>query len=239
MAGSGRKRKSNSEGAGKEMNPFPPSHFVPSLSGDVVIDVKPPESPFEYPRKGREKMSRQLAKRWITVEEYERMGEAGIFRPDDRLELLEGGIFEMSPIGPPHASCVMFLSHLLSRLFGGSLIVSTQNPVRLDDYSEPQPDVMLLRWRDDFYRNAHPTPADVLLVIEVSDTTTESDRSYKIPLYAGAGIPEAWLVNIPGAGVEVYAEPVAGGYRIGNFHQRDEEVKSHTFAGLSVNDVLG
>ncbi len=186
-------------------------------------------------------MSRQLAKRWITVEEYEHMGEAGIFRPDDRLELLEGGIYEMSPIGPPHAACVMFLSHLLSRLFSGALIVSTQNPIRLDDYSEPQPDVMLLRWRDDFYRNAHPTPADVLLVIEVSDTTTESDRSYKIPFYARAIIPEAWLVNIPAERIEVYAEPAAGEYRVIKFFQRNEELKAHTFTELSisVNDVLG
>ncbi len=169
------------------------------------------------------------------------MGEAGIFRPDDRLELLEGEIYKMSPIGPPHAACVDFLTSFLSGLTGHRFIVRVQNPVRLDDHSEPQPDVALVRWRDDFYRNAHPTPADVLLVVEVSDTTAESDRSYKIPLYAGAGIPEAWLVNIPAARIEVYAEPVAGEYKAVSFYQRGEEVKSHTFANLSfsVNDMLG
>lgn len=186
-------------------------------------------------------MSRQLAKRWITADEYERMGEAGIFRPDDRLELLEGEIYEMSPINPPHAGCVGFLTSFLGGLAERRFIVSVQNPVRLDDHSEPQPDVMLLRWRDDYYRHAHPTPADVLLVIEVADATVESDRSYKIPLYAGAGVPEAWVVNIPAERVEVYAEPVAGEYMVVKFYQRGEELQAHTFTGLSVgvNDVLG
>src|SRR5215210_3538728 len=129
-------------------------------------------------------MAQQLAKHWITVDEYERMGEAGIFRPDSQLELLEGEIYEMAPIGSSHAACVKALSLLLNQLFGGVLLVSTQDPIRLNDYSEPQPDLALLRWRDDFYRRAHPTAADVLLVIEVADTTVDSDRRIKIPLYA-------------------------------------------------------
>ncbi|MDQ3917533.1 MAG: Uma2 family endonuclease, partial [Acidobacteriota bacterium] len=135
-------------------------------------------------------MSVEIARHFFTVDEFERMGAAGIFHPDDRLELIGGEIVEMSPIGSSHAACVKFLSALLQRLFGGTLIVSTQDPIRLDDFSEPQPDVALLRWREDFYRHAHPTPADVLLVVEVADTTVESDRQVKIPLYARAGIPE-------------------------------------------------
>src|SRR5215210_2437052 len=125
-------------------------------------------------------MSQQLAKHWITVDEYERMGEAGIFHPDARLELLEGEIYQMSPIGIPHAACVKFLSTLLNRLFNGKLLVSVQDPVRLNDLSEPQPDIALLRWRDDFYRGAHPTPDDVLLVVEVAETTLTADRKVKV-----------------------------------------------------------
>jgi Uma2 family endonuclease len=186
-------------------------------------------------------MSRQLAKRWITVDEYERMGEAGIFHPDDRLELLEGEIYEMSPIGSPHAACVKYLSALLNRLFNGKMIVSTQDPIRLNDFSEPQPDIALLRWRDDFYRHAHPTPSDVLLVIEVADSTVESDRSYKMPLYAKAGIPEAWIVNLPDEKIELYAQPANGAYQFILEFKRGEDVQSHSIADLQVHvaDVLG
>jgi Uma2 family endonuclease len=179
-------------------------------------------------------MSQQLAKHWITADEYERMGQAGIFPQDARLELLEGEIYEMSPIGSRHAACVKFLSNLFSRQFGDKLIVSTQDPVRLDDFSEPQPDVALLRWRDDFYRHAHPTPADVLLVIEVADTTLESDRRYKLPLYAKAGIPEAWLVNLPEEKLELHAQPASGAYQLATEYKRDAEARSHTIEGLRV-----
>ena len=186
-------------------------------------------------------MSSQLAKHWITVDEYERMGEAGIFHPDARLELLEGEIYQMSPIGSRHAACVDYLSTLFNRHFGGRVIVRVQNPIRLHDFSEPQPDVALLRPRDDFYRQAHPTPADVLLVIEVADTTVETDRSYKVPLYARAGISEAWLVNLPEERIELFAGPAGGAYQISRTFSRGEEVRSHGVADLRVRvaDVLG
>ena len=180
-------------------------------------------------------MSRQLAKRWITTDEYERMGEAGIFRPDDRLELLEGEIFEMSPIGSAHAACVKALSFLLNKSFGGVLLVSIQDPIRLDDYSEPQPDLALLRWRDDFYRRMHPSPADVLMVIEVADTTVDSDRRIKIPLYAKAGIKEVWLVNLPAEQIEIYTEPAGGKYQIINQIKRGEEAQSHSIPDLVIS----
>jgi Uma2 family endonuclease len=186
-------------------------------------------------------MARELAKRWITADEYERMGEAGIFPRDARLELIGGEIFEMSPIGSPHAACVNFLSGLLNRLFGGTLIVSVQNPIRLDDFSEPQPDLALLRRRDDFYRGAHPTAADVLLVVEIADTTVVTDRSVKIPLYARAGIPEAWLVNIPDGRLEVYSDPSGDSYLRAEVFGRDAEAHSHTVESLavSVRELLG
>lgn len=186
-------------------------------------------------------MSRQLAKRWITVDEFERMGKAGIFSPNICLELLEGSIYELPPIGNPHAACVTILHQLLTLKFANRLIVFSQNPIQLDDFSEPQPDVALVRWRDDFYKNAHPTPAGVLLVIEVADSTVESDRSYKMPLYAKAGIQEAWLVNLPGETIELYAEPADGVYQISKSFQRGEEAQAHSVADLRVNvaDVLG
>lgn len=186
-------------------------------------------------------MSRELAKRWITADEYERMGVAGIFPPDARLELIEGEIYEMSPIGSPHAACVKFLGGLLNRLFGGTHIVSVQDPVRLNDFSEPQPDVALLRWRDDFYRGAHPTPADVLLVVEVADTTVAADRGVKLPLYARSGVPEAWLVNIPEGVVEVYSDPSGGAYQRAEVFGRGLAARSHTVDGLAadVTDLLG
>ncbi len=186
-------------------------------------------------------MSRGLAKRWITADEYERMGEAGIFPPDARLELIEGEIFEMSPIGSPHAACVKFLSGLFHRFFANRFIVSVQDPVRLSDLSEPQPDVALLRWRDDFYRGAHPTPEDVLLVVEVADATVVTDRKVKLPLYARAGVPEAWLVNIPEGQVEVCSDPEGGAYRRAEVFGRDAEARSHTIEGLAVGvgELLG
>jgi Uma2 family endonuclease len=180
-------------------------------------------------------MSQQLAKHWITVDEYERMGQAGVFRPDARLELLEGEIYEMSPLGSPHAACVDLLVALLNEWAQRRFIVRGQNPVRLDDFTEPQPDIALVRRRDDFYRQAQPTPADVLLVIEVADTTVESDRRYKIPLYAKAGIPEAWLVNLPEESIELYAEPADGAYQVTRDFKRGEEAQAHSIADLHVS----
>jgi Uma2 family endonuclease len=186
-------------------------------------------------------MSRQLAKYWITADEFEQMGRAGILHSDARLELLEGAIYEMPPIGSPHAACVKFLNAQLNRLFNGKFIVSTQDPVRLIDFSEPQPDVALLRWRDDYYRHAHPTPNDALLIIEVADSTVETDRSYKVPLYAKAGIAEVWLINLPEEQVELFASPVDGAYQTATIFKHDDVAQSHTIKdlSLSVSDILG
>jgi Uma2 family endonuclease len=170
------------------------------------------------------------------------MGEAGILNPGDRLELLAGEIYEMSPIGSPHAACVDALADMLHEHARRQYIVRVQSPIRLNDFSEPQPDITLLRRRDDFYRRAHPTPADVLLVIEVADSTVETDRSFKLPLYAQAGVAEVWIVNLPGEVLEVYAGPQEGGaYQTERTHGRGETARAETVAGLSVNvsEVLG
>jgi Uma2 family endonuclease len=186
-------------------------------------------------------MSRGLAKHCITADEYERMGEAGIFPPDARLELIEGEIYEMSPIGSPHAACVDALALLFTETARRRFLVRVQNPVRLNDFSEPQPDLTLMRWRDDFYRGAHPTPDDVLLVVEVADTTLIDDRRVKVPLYARAGVAEAWLVNIPESQIEIYSDPAGGAYRRAEVFVRGAEARSHTVESpaVSVRELLG
>ena len=180
-------------------------------------------------------------KHLTTVEEYHWMGRVGIIGPDKQVELLEGEIYDMPPIDPQHASKVKGLNYYFIRALGDAYVIGVQDPIRLADDSEPQPDISVLRWRADRYAHAHPAPEDVLLVVEVADSTLRTDRNYKIPLYARAGIPEAWLVNIPGRRVEQHAEPVNGVYQIVRVWQRGETVQAHTLPELSlpVNDIIG
>lgn len=180
-------------------------------------------------------MSHQLAKRWFTVSEYHRMAEAGILTEDDRVELIEGVIIRMSPIGSRHAACLNRLNALLGSQAGQSFIVSVQNPIITDDYSEPQPDVSLLRMREHYYAQEHPKPEEVLFAIEVADTTVETDRSVKIPLYARAGIPEAVLVNLRQEVIEVSTEPVQGQYQAVKILRRGEQWISKTIPHLTLN----
>lgn len=149
----------------------------------------------------------------FTVDEYHKMGESGILTEDDRVELIEGELVDMPPIGSDHAGVVILLTAMLAGPLSGKALLSSQNPVRLGKRSEPQPDLAVLRPRDDFYRNAHPQPKDVLLVIEVADTTARYDREVKIPLYAAYGIPEVWLIDLRAKRVEVYLQPSKDGYR--------------------------
>ncbi len=148
----------------------------------------------------------------FTVEEYHRMGQAGILREDERVELIEGELVMNSPISSRHAACVDRLTALLVPALTGRAIVRVQSPLRLGTHSEPEPDLMLLRYREDFYRDAHPGPEDVLLVIEVSESSLAYDRDVKHPLYARFGIPEVWLVNLVENRLEVYRNPSAGVY---------------------------
>ncbi|MBI4634933.1 MAG: Uma2 family endonuclease [Candidatus Rokubacteria bacterium] len=153
-----------------------------------------------------------LTRRAFTVEEYHRLAQVGILGEDDRVELLEGEIVEMRPIGSRHARCVTDLDDLLHERVRGRAIVRVQNPVRLSERSEPQPDVALLRPRPDRYASGHPGPADVLLLIEVAETSLETDRGVKVPLYARTGIAEVWLVDLSGEAIAVFREPGPGGY---------------------------
>jgi len=141
------------------------------------------------------------------------MGEGNVFAPDARLELIEGEIIEMAPIGSPHAAAVTILARQMTLAAGDRAIVWAQNPVRMDDRSMPQPDVALLRPRLDTYARSHPRPGDVLLLIEVSDTTLRFDVSTKVPLYARSGIIETWVVDLEGSVVQVFRDPDANGYR--------------------------
>ncbi|MBI4634928.1 MAG: Uma2 family endonuclease [Candidatus Rokubacteria bacterium] len=184
-------------------------------------------------------MAISLVRRAFTVEEYYRMAEAGILHEDDRVELLEGEIVEMAPIGDRHAQCVDRLTNTLAVRAAGRAIVRVQGPVRLSMRSEPQPDIALLRFRPDFYPR-HPGPADVLLLIEVAETSLETDRA-KVPLYARAGIAEVWLVDLAGEAVEVFREPGPGGYgrveRVG--HGGRVTVPALPDVTFPVDEILG
>jgi len=147
-----------------------------------------------------------------SVEDYERMGQAGILGEDDRVELIEGEIIDMPPIGSPHGGSVNRIAQKLTLAVGDRALVATQNPLRLDDFSEPQPDIALLKPREDFYAARHPGPEDVLMVIEVAETSVRYDRDKKLPLYARAGIPEVWLVDLPGRALYICRSPGRGGF---------------------------
>ncbi|MFQ6026988.1 MAG: Uma2 family endonuclease [Dehalococcoidia bacterium] len=155
----------------------------------------------------------QAVSRRFTVSEYYRMVEAGIISEDDRVELIQGEVIEMAPIGSRHAACVNRLSQLFHDVGTGEFIVSVQNPVHLGERSEPQPDLCVLNRRADYYAESHPGPGDVLLLVEVADSSAEYDREIKVPLYGRAGIRESWLVLLDDGVVEVYREPSPEGYR--------------------------
>ncbi len=154
----------------------------------------------------------------ICVTELEQMAAAGIFAEDDRIELIEGDLIEMAPIGSYHAGIV---NQLMAQLHptARNAVLTVQNPLQLSDLSEPEPDLMLLRYRDDFYRHAHPTAADVLLLIEVSDTTARFDREVKLPLYAEHGVVEVWLIDLPHQALECYRQPLTEERRYGELRR--------------------
>lgn len=186
-------------------------------------------------------MSVQLLRRKFTVEQYHKMLESGILTENDRVELIAGEIVEMSPIGTKHAACVARLIWLFMRTLADAAIIWVQNPIQLNDNSEPQPDVVLLKPRDDFYESAHPQPSDIFLLIEVADATIKYDREVKVPLYAKDNILEVWLVDINEQIVEVYREPTSDGYRNIQKFSRGQTLSILAFPerNITVNEVLG
>ena len=162
-----------------------------------------------------ETLDRQQAptRRRLDVGSYYKMAEAGILAADDRVELIDGEIFDMVPIGSAHAGKTNRLNRLFARAaVDGIVVVSVQGPLRLDAYNEPEPDLMLLKPREDDYQGRHPNAADVLLLVELSDSSLAYDRGTKLPLYAKFGVPEVWIVDLQGAAIEVYREPAPDGY---------------------------
>ena len=137
-----------------------------------------------------------LTRHRLTVAEYYRMAETGVLAPGVRVELIRGEIVDMAPIGTKHGRCVKLLNNRLCAALGDRAMVAVQDPLRLDASSEPQPDLLVLRPRADDYGDSHPGPADVLLLIEVSDSTARYDRQIKLPLYAEAGVSEVWIADL-------------------------------------------
>jgi Uma2 family endonuclease len=184
-------------------------------------------------------MATEPSLRRFTVTDYHQMAAAGILTEDDRVELIDGEIVQMSPMGGRHALCVARLNRLLSRHLAENVLVYVQSPVRLSEYDEPEPDVAVVRDRE--YGNELPTPADVLLVIEVADTSLRYDRTQKLPLYAAAGIAEVWLIDLQGESIERHTDPVEGVYRLAVHRERGQELESVMAPGLvfKVDDVLG
>lgn len=176
----------------------------------------------------------------FSVSEYDRMIESGILTKDDRVELLEGRVVEMSPIGMGHQGAVDFLNEALAPLRDRG-ILRIQGSMRLGDRSEPQPDLLLLRRRDDYYRSELPGPDDVLLLIEVADSSRSYDRSVKLPLYAEAGIAEVWVVDLVDRVVEVHRQPQNGRYGSHDTFGAGDTVSCDAFPdlGISVAGILG
>lgn len=186
-------------------------------------------------------MKAQVIKHRFTVDEYAKMAEAGVLHPERRVELIDGEIVDMSPIGFDHAACVSRANHLFSARLQGRVLVRIQNPVLLDEYWAPEPDVALVPRRADFYSSGHPTPSDVFLAIEVSDTTQEYDRETKIPRYGAAGIAESWLANLASGVLEVYRSPGKRGHRKVQKLGRNQLVHPLAFPDceFKVSELLG
>lgn len=163
------------------------------------------------------------------------MGETGVLPPDARVELLDGEIIDMSPIGPFHSGVTSYLNQLFVAAALGRWIVTAGTPVRLDDYSEPQPDIMLVKPIADYYRNRHPQPSDVYLLIEVADSSLMRDTNEKLPTYGRSGIAEVWIVNLNDETIEVYRQPHFTGYGSKTVLSAGDLAKPQAFPDVAVN----
>ena len=219
-----------------QIKPPEPATF-PVHPEPVAVQQEPLESaavaPPESPPLAREK-------RKFTVAEYYRMAEVGILHHTERVELLDGEIIVMAPIGIPHATGVRRMERVLHQTLGDAAAISVQNPVRLDDHSEPEPDIALLRFREDDYATAHPGPADILVVMEVSDSTLDFDREVKSKRYAAAGIPEMWVMNLPGDCLDRLDQPGPAGYARHTVFRRGEKISPAALPDLelAIADLL-
>ena len=177
----------------------------------------------------------------FTVADFYRMAEVGIFHEDSRVELIDGEIIDMVPIGPRHVRGVNHLTQSLVIGIDGRAIVSIQNPIRISEHNEPQPDATLLRHRDDDYSTGLAAPEDVLLVVEVADSSVEYDRQTKARLYANAGIPDYWIHDVGRDHLLVHRDPTDAGYATTRVYRRGERISPLAFPDLviRVDDILG
>jgi len=181
-----------------------------------------------------------VPKRRFSIEEYYRLAEVGILGPEDKVELIYGEIVKMSPIGPRHASILICLNRLLHDLLKDKYLVSPQNPVRVSSYSEPEPDLAVLKPRVDNYKSRHPSPGDVALLIEISDTTFEYDSKVKLPLYAEVGIEEYWIIDLQEDRILVHTEPLGSIYQKQSIYTRGDSVINSLFPRkVLVQELLG
>jgi Uma2 family endonuclease len=182
-----------------------------------------------------------VTKKLFTVDEYHRLGDAGFLPEDRRFELIRGEIFEVPTPQSPHSGRVNRLTMLFASRLAGSVIVSVQNPFFVDEMSEPQPDVLLLKPRTDFYAQSHPTPADVLLAVEVSHTTGYYDSKIKAPLYAEAQVPEYWMLRVDKNVLEVRTDPAEGQYRKTETFRHGQLIRLRSLpaAVFTIDEILG
>jgi Uma2 family endonuclease len=177
----------------------------------------------------------------FSVTDYHKLVEAGVLTEDSRVELIDGEIIQMSPIGRRHASRVARLTNSFTLMLGAAVIVWPQNPIRLNDYSEPEPDLVLLKPRDDFYEEEIPSASDALLVIEIADSSLDYDRQVKAPLYARNAIPEYWLGDLNQRRLFIYTDPTSDGYASVRVAQLGETVSPLAFPDVQipVDEIVG
>ena len=186
-------------------------------------------------------MLAEMERKRFTTAEYHEMTAAGILGENDRVELIEGEILKMAAIGSFHAACVGRLTRLFTSVFSNRVIVWVQNPIRIGEYSEPEPDVALLKDRPDFYEANHPTPEDVYLIVEVADSSLGYDRGFKLPVYARSGVGEVWVVDLDAACVEAYSQPSKNGYKLIRRGYKGDALTLESFPDefFNVDDILG
>ena len=186
------------------------------------------------------RMEPVIVRRKITVKEYDQMYEAGIFQPDERLELINGEIIKMPPMNAPHMSYVIRLSRFFTEKLSRRAIVATQLPIVIDNDSEPEPDISILHWRKDDYFSAKPTACEVYLLIEVASTSLVYDREVKLPLYARARIPEVWILKVQDQQLEVYRHPQENTYTEQQLLKPSDKIASLAFPDieLTLSDIF-
>ncbi len=187
-----------------------------------------------------EKATSKVSPKRFRVEDFRKMTEAGILPEESGWEIIDGFLIDKMTIGSRHAGVVNRLNRFLTIWAGTRAVTAIQNPIHLGEYNQPEPDIALLKPRADFYAESHPTPTDVLLLVEVSDSTVEYDREIKKSLYAANEIQEFWLVNLKQNTIECYSQPKNGNYRLARIFERDETIKSDTIENLQIeiNEIL-